>query len=600
MAKRKFETEEIAVAAHPPVGDKLDETAAPADPPVRDKLDETAAPADPPVGAKLEETAAAAADPPVGAKLEETAAAAADPPVGAQLDVSTLGVAGLFRWPQHFAARLRALFPEGLREIQRKFQQGVFLSSSYSGVGSAEFACSLVEEATKGPHAGETQGCGLLRTRATDSSADCRKLLCCDGAKMSCVFGTLEERASPMLVEQLKTLQESYRSRANRDPRPQNQAFKIWGASFMKEAMDLIMKDAAESGLPAEAWCYKHNKACRFNNKLQGNKWSMEIAGVSCTDFSVLGNRYGWLGATAVPFLLWRRERLLFGERITVIENVESFDRDTLLVVFPQHSVTVFQISPNQFGVPASRTRKYCVLLAEGCCWSNAVKDRLYQAFEECFCSQHGWCNPVEFLSAPQTLVDRYHSYLAVQRGFPACQASGLAWKAKHVTKAGQLQRIREWERMVREAKGLGPREVYPVFMNATQNADRSPFALQIPALITNMQLWSMEKQRFFLTPELLEVQGFPMFQRESVPEEFMCPFRRVIFRDLEILESGSRVKNEGGSRDTPLTHAAVRRMAGNSMSMPCLGAVVMFTLAWTVHHAPNGEVDQLLPLQAS
>ena len=217
--------------------------------------------------------------------------------------------------------------------------------------------------------------------------------------------------------------------------------------------------------------------------------------------------------------------------------------------------------------------------------------------FEECFCSQDVWCNPVEFLSAPQTMVERYHSYLAVQRGFPAHQESGQAWKAKHVTKSGQLQRVRAWERMVREAKGLSPQEVYPVFMNATQNADRSPFALQIPALITNIQLWSMERQRFFLIPGLFEVQGFPMFQRESVPEQFMCPFRHVILQDLEIVESGKRVRNEGSSRHALMSHSAMRRMAGNTMSMPCLGAVVMFTVAWTVNRAPDGES---LPLQNS
>ena len=224
------------------------------------------------------------------------------------------GLAGLFRWPEHLAARLGALAPHALREIRNKFQRGLFLSSTYSGVGSAEYACALVaaaaapedEDADAAACQVQAPGPGLVCMRATDSSPDCRKLLCCDQAKTSCVFGTLEERACPDLVKRLEALQHSYRSQANRDTRPQNQAFKIWGAAFMKEVMDVIRKDAAESGLPSRAWCYKHNHECCFDNKCVDGSWSMEIAGVSCTDFSTLGHRYSWLGATAIPFLLWR------------------------------------------------------------------------------------------------------------------------------------------------------------------------------------------------------------------------------------------------------------------------------------------------------
>ncbi len=61
---------------------------------------------------------------------------------------------------------------------------------------------------------------------------------------------------------------------------------------------------------------------------------------------------------------------------------------------------------------------------------------------------------------------------------------------------------------------GLKEGELTTSFMNVTQSVARSPHAKLCPALITNSRLWAMKHQRFLLSPELFEVQGFAMFHK--------------------------------------------------------------------------------------
>ena len=83
-----------------------------------------------------------------------------------------------------------------------------------------------------------------------------------------------------------------------------------------------------------------------------------------------------------------------------------------------------------------------------------------------------------------------------------------------------------------------------------------------------------------------------------------MCPFRHVIFEDLKLQES-SKLGSHGCSPprrlETALTHSEVRRMAGNCMNMQCVGAMVMFMLAFvqadcagSTPNRPCSEVQML------
>ena len=189
-------------------------------------------------------------------------------------------------------------------------------------------------------------------------------------------------------------------------------------------------------------------------------------------------------------------------------------------------------------------------------------------------------------------MVDTNLRWQATERGFPETGSNDTPWLAKQIAKPGTLDRIRAWEASVRKIAGVGPNDLVSTFMNASQNADRSPPVTLIPALITNSQVWSMNQQRFMLIPEMFEVQGFAMFARDSVPERYMCPFRDMLFQDLLYHETRRRLALDASDPEPieashskakkHLTHSDYRRMVGNSMSLQCLGAVIMFALAYT------------------
>ena len=494
----------------------------------------------------------------------------------------------LFCWPLSFKRKLQSVVPRAVTTIIEKFEQGVFLCTDYSGVGSAEVACQFICETFKPTSsvpdhdsAASTSSCtgGLRCLRASDKCPACRKILCCPSHTLdrdTCVFGTLEERVQSSLVDKLEKMRVSFLQEAN-EAGGQPHDLKHFGAIFVEQALEVI-RHSAESGLPESVWCYKHEKACPFQSAYPAGVWSLNLSGVSCTDWSALGSELGWLGPTSVSFFLWVRKRYLFAERITLLENVMGFDDSMLLKIFPHHAKTVFQLSPDDFGVPATRGRKYIVLFAKGVSWNPAIKDPV-GIMRRLFTVRGGklWGAAAEFCCAPQEMIDRHHAFLAVGRGFPAARPGNEPWSAKHVAKPGTLTRIREWEAIARSKCNLDRGSRAAFFMNATQNACRSPLATTIPALI-------MEKQRFLLLHELFEVQGFAMFERDSVPEQYMCPFRRVIFEDLKLQESsklGSHSCSPPRRLETALTHSEVRRMAGNCMNMQCVGAVVMFILAF-------------------
>lgn len=75
--------------------------------------------------------------------------------------------------------------------------------------------------------------------------------------------------------------------------------------------------------------------------------------------------------------------------------------------------------------------------------------------------------------------------------------------------------------RKCRDTGGHGRDEMGPYIMNVTQAPSRSPCATLVPALIRNSNLFSMKHQRILTVQEMLQVQGFPVFDGADCP--YLC-----------------------------------------------------------------------------
>lgn len=116
--------------------------------------------------------------------------------------------------------------------------------------------------------------------------------------------------------------------------------------------------------------------------------------------------------------------------------------------------------------------------------------------------------------------------------------------------------------------------EVTFFVMNVTQTAARSPCVNKIPALIQNSTLFSMSHQRTMTLPEMLEVQGFPVFVPFDSP--YVCPFQPELVTD------------EFKYKRLPTN---LRSMVGNSMHVQAIGHVLLFFLGCTVLADPEPVV---------
>ena len=476
----------------------------------------------------------------------------------------------LFMWPAFFLEDLKRKDPVFLDLLAEKFAKGLCMVTDYSGVGSAEIACHFIHAAAE-----RRSIPGVIKKpvflRASDSNPDCRSVLMNHrgSIKPTCVMGNLLDRVPRTLQDTWQASLSKYQEDMKQLIRQDNSmtaadrkvVAKNLGREFLKEGY-VAMTQEGNDVIPEVGWCYLHQKGCSFKSSLKdySDFFKVSVSGVTCTDFSSMGVKMGFLGESSIPFLAWVRERLHFQEDLLGVECVPDFDHEVFELLLPMYNLYVLSISPNNLGVPATRKRKYMLLLHSETCRWRVQAAGLESFFRNLFFREVN-IDANDFCSAPTSFLEKHLSKLALSRGFPTRAPSGAMWKAKQLISTKERETIREWEKKVRVLCGLQEADPTTSFMNVTQSVARSPHAKLCPALITNSRLWAMKEQRFLLLPELFEVQGFAIFDK-NIPEVYMCPFRHIL------LDSSNS-----------MSETSLRRMAGNGMSMPCIGACLCFAL---------------------
>ena len=223
-------------------------------------------------------------------------------------------------------------------------------------------------------------------------------------------------------------------------------AVKQLGVAFVREAWPLVKR----SRRSPRAHCHIHGMSCP--RKQQSSRFGVEygmllhIAGMTCVDWSGLGNTEQWLGDSGVVFLFWLAECLLEDEVDMLLgECVTSFD-DTMmgeLAASCGYSLTTFGVCPSMFGWPGTRQRKYMVLLRNS--------SLTWTAADPVVCFHQLFKRPLVldgsvFWSAPTAHVNKFHQEWAKLRHLPATQPTGICWPSKLLMTTETRQRVRHWE----------------------------------------------------------------------------------------------------------------------------------------------------------
>lgn len=248
-------------------------------------------------------------------------------------------------------------------------------------------------------------------------------------------------------LDEVHALLDTYRSRLKYQVQSKvarSSAVKRLGVEFVRKAWPIISK-----AVPTErAYCFRHRGACRCagveKEALKGHG-----AGVTCIDWSGLGNTLGWLGESAVVFMVWLADQIIHDKRHFIIaECVEAFD-DAMLgeLCAPQgFEVLTLSLSPEQFAFPATRRRKYMVMLNSSIlAWDPTVARDPAACFARLFdrpCILKGDI----FYNAPQQFIKMFHRKWARSKHMPEVQQDGNEWPSKLLLPKLARERVRLWE----------------------------------------------------------------------------------------------------------------------------------------------------------
>lgn len=115
------------------------------------------------------------------------------------------------------------------------------------------------------------------------------------------------------------------------------------------------------------SWCILHGRECSLKPAASPRDTWIEIAGSTCVAWSTMGAGWGWLDSSTVPCLIWSFWASNASPDCIIHENVRPFDWGFFgdpAIFGERYWVASYCHSPVDQGVPASRPRRYTVLLS--------------------------------------------------------------------------------------------------------------------------------------------------------------------------------------------------------------------------------------------
>ena len=396
---------------------------------------------------------------------------------------------------------------------------------------------------------------GIRFLRAGDISEVCRRVVLQRSGPCAprCVFGDLTSRCPPQLFRRAMRLAAVYKGKAvqaMQAGRARQEAIRTHGLKFLAKAC-LFMLDIT-GAQPLPGYCYRHSKHCCawFDRPFNFGGLTGCIAGINCYDWSSMGGADGWMGRSAVIFLCFLREVLLYAYDWLILECTGLFDESGLVPLHPWYKVVTLKFSPTLLGFPCSRIRKYMLLTRHGVLkWRRQILDVGHmQAFKMIF-SRRVQLGGVDMARAPAHMVENYKMQLCEARGLPPLRSSGRPWSFFQLMPKSIRVAIEQYEQMASLRHGVRPRLV----CNVRQRPSYMDPTDMVPALLRRSLLWSLSARRPLLSEEHVEIMGYSMFDPRP------CAIADV----LRSLTDGER-----------------RSVCGNGMHVGAIGASLMFLLS--------------------
>lgn len=487
-------------------------------------------------------------------------------------------LAEIMAWPQNLARDLGRSQQALFSRIQAKLSRGVVLTSSYSGMGTVELAAAMLKDAFA-PDSGS-----IVVYSVCEASPKARSVLLSHSGPTRArhVFSDVMHFVHKQDRRTLETITytrccEWMALKSQRPPLStselRHEQARI-GQTLRCELLDVL--ESVE--FSEKAYCEVHGDYC-FLDPMQDpslvGRYHFNVAGNTCTPWSSMGARDGWVSMHTMHVLVWACHTRYLGAHGVMSECTPFFPAQVLhSQVFSkpspqaprppraQHSGYVFHseiMSPVDMGIPSSRPRRWSF-------WWQATGGSLLVDHEKSlaalFFVDSLACDGSVFFMATEKMLDDYMS----MRGQALTKLNKDQWEALGIsdldaTLAPTLQLYLSEYRELAVQKGLLKDNTWRVGFCLCDLSQRAGFmrnlqTRHIIAFRRNSVFYELVSGRPMLIEECFLAMGFPVpgLVPKTISAHFPFP---GIFKKL--------------SQD------ALRVLVGNAMVVPVVGASLCF-----------------------
>lgn len=498
---------------------------------------------------------------------------------------------GMMQWPLRMFDRMQGalggVLDDGARDrVRDLLQEGVSVSTAYSGVGAPEIALSLAFKGALDSGWAPSQAAGFSFTQAVDIKQHAQTILLDHSEPSNHVFADLNDRLPRRLREVLDGL-ESVEVDADDDLMNRTAAFEDMINVLIQMEPDLFKNHP-------KAFCAKHSRSCCFSETASA-KLRVHIAGLTCKDFSrrKRGRKFQF-GTSGRPMLIWAFERRHSKEDIILVENTQDFDMALLERVLGElYEMFTFVAGPEDLGWWSSRHRRFIVMVLKSDeIKSCATPDQFLKIFgalrpEDADCPRGDM-----FFAAPADYLDKLKKDKCMRRMGSEAFADTRWWS--DIVAPAQSTRLALYQRVLLDkvfgngvAQGMidvggDPAKVCKTVckqrnLRVVCDLDQHPnfCGMQtkgaLPTLISHGSLYSFRMQRELSGMEWFAAQGFPVWDLGPYP----MPWGDAVWQ---------------------LPEHKLKDLAGNSMHLEVMASLIFWVLATTVRMPLEQALSSLEP----
>ena len=469
--------------------------------------------------------------------------------------------------------------------LESMITKKVTIATDYSGCGTPEMASDLVSGAV------QERGLGgpLFRHhRARESDVQCQRILAGypDSSRPKHILTNILDR--------LKFDQQFVKNKLNMALIGMENTCKAAGADASRRC-ELVR----EHGRDYARWLWKHLSSKYTNLETQcvaceslcpvhpapadrRDSLYMLIVGNTCTPWSQMGKRLGWLHECTAVYLCFLQDALRAAPEFIISECTPSFDHELMEELTGGMYVTQSMVfSPVDLGLPARRRRRYTISIRKDMFVFNIPWNIIDMSF--------AWRRLVVtgrmFFRAPKSLVDKALDAMAQQAGLPS------KLPPQHYLCPGSRRRL------VEHVQKATDNNMQFLCANIRQGTSFS-FNDKIPAMTqSSTLLWGIDLRaksidqdgvdRPMVAIEQYGVHGFPVLLDADHKLALHLP-KFLVFRNI--------MKD----KKCTISEGAMKKIAGNGMHVAMVGLAIVHCLLGLSTVKTESAIGPTSPASAS